>query len=312
MNDKKTNQRIVYGAPMVGISDKPFRQIVRHFTRAPLYTEMVSARFYRQGLKSALRAMDIQNEENIIVQLIGNNVDDMIYTAQKAENEGAVGIDINMGCPIRKLVTDGCGAALMKEIDSATRLVEAVANAVSVPVSVKTRLGWQMPDEICCFAPRLVSAGVKRLIVHARTKKQGFSGTPNWQALKNLSLSDCEIIVNGNICDDASLEEALTLSDADGVMIGRALWGEPWLLKIMETGERCEVALAETVTEHFEKMLSFYGPKGLYASRKHLAHYAKWFIGRQTFCEQMFRAESPDLVRKLIKGFFTKPERGNK
>lgn len=305
-------KRIVYGAPMVGISDKPFRQIVRHFTQAPLYTEMVSAHFYRQGLKSSLRTMDIRNEKNIIVQLVGNNIDDMVYVAQKAQEEGAVGIDINMGCPIRKLVSDGCGAAFMKEIESAMHLAEAVVHAVSVPVSIKTRLGWKTADEIYQFAPRLASVGIQRLVVHARTKTQGFSGTADWKVLKNLSLQNCELIVNGDICDEESLNDALTLSGANGVMIGRALWGQPWFLRTLETGQVGEVALAETVLEHFEKMLSFYGLKGLYASRKHLAHYAKYYLGRQTFCEQMFRAESPDRVRSLIKGFFTKPERGHK
>lgn len=303
-------KRIVYGAPMVGISDKPFRLIVRHFTQAPLYTEMVSARCYRHGMKSALMTMDIKGEKNIIVQLLGTDIPSLVYTAQAAENAGAVGIDINMGCPIRKPVSDGSGAALMKDVDLAARIAEAVAEAVSLPVSVKTRLGWKFPDEIRLLSSRLASAGISRLAVHARTKMQGFTGLPNWRALSGISCPGIDLIVNGNIDDEASLNEALLLSGAKGAMIGRALWGKPWLLRTLETGQADKIPLAETVTEHFERMLLFYGKKGLYASRKHLAHYAKHFIGRQSFCEQMFRAETSDRVRQLIKEFFTRPERG--
>lgn len=311
MKEAFMKKRIVFGAPMVGISDKPFRLIVRHFTKAPLYTEMVSARFYRHGMKSALKTMDIKGEKNIIVQLVGSDIPSLIYTAQAAENAGAVGVDINMGCPIRKLVSDGSGAALMKDIDSAFRITEAVAEAVSLPVSVKTRLGWKLPDEIRLLSPRLASAGIARLVVHARTKMQGFTGLPNWRALNGLSCPGVDLIVNGNIDDETSLNEALLLSGAKGAMIGRALWGAPWLLKTLEMGQRSEIPVAETVMEHFERMLLFYGKKGLYASRKHLAHYAKHFVGRQNFCEQMFRAETSDRVRQLIKEFFTRPERGS-
>lgn len=300
---------VLYAAPMDGISDKPFRMIARYFTKAPLFTEMVSAHGFRHKVKSALRKMDIQNEKNVIVQLVGTDFKDLIYAAQAAENMGAAGIDINMGCPVRKVVSGGSGAALLKEQEKAAALAEAVANAVPLSVSVKTRLGWKEPADILSFAPRLVSAGVRRITVHARTKVQGFSGHPAWNVLKNVCSAGAELVVNGDICDKASLKTALSAAGVRAAMIGRALRGQPWLLKTLETGKEPQFRLADLITEHFERMLMFYGKKGLCAYRKHLACYARPFFGGPYFCRQVFQTESPRKTRELIKMFFTEPER---
>lgn len=300
------NSCLLFGAPMAGITDKPFRQMCRKFTDLPLYTEMVGVNSFVRGSSATKRMMDLAQEKNIIVQLVGIEKEALVYTAKAAQNAGAIGVDINMGCPVRKLITNGSGAALMKNTALAASLVEAVATAVNIPVSVKTRLGWAQKDDVLLFAKALAEAGAKRIAVHARTKEQGFSGEAEWQCVKPLTehLTGVEIIINGDIADKTSYEAAMAQSGACGAMIGRALWGKPWLFYQIETGLVPDYSIESLVLEHFEQMLDFYGRAGFYAARKHLARYAKGYEGHALFCEKMFQEETETGVKTLIRRFF--------
>lgn len=299
--------KIIYGAPMAGVTDKPFRQMCRKFGNQVLFTEMIGvSSLYNHSLVTQ-KMMRIQDEENLIVQLVGIDIPAMIYSAKIAEDNGAIGIDINMGCPVRKLITNGSGCAFMKSIDNAVRVVEAVKNSVSLPVSVKTRLGWDNDHiNILPFAQRLADCGISQITVHARTKEQGYSGKADWEMVQKVKESvDIPVIVNGDIVSKETQEQALTITNADGVMIGRGLLGKPWLLNEIETGQKQSYHLTELVLEHLDKMMSYYGQAGLYASRKHLAWYAKGLVGSADFCNQMFREDSVTIVQQLIKSFFS-------
>lgn len=299
--------KIIYGAPMAGVTDKPFRQMCRKFGNQVLFTEMIGvSSLYNHSLVTQ-KMMRIQDEENLIVQLVGIDIPAMIYSAKIAEDNGAIGIDINMGCPVRKLITNGSGCAFMKSIDNAVRVVEAVKNSVSLPVSVKTRLGWDNDHiNILPFAQRLADCGISQITVHARTKEQGYSGKADWEMVQKVKESvDIPVIVNGDIVSKETQEQALTITNADGVMIGRGLLGKPWLLNEIETGQKQSYHLTELVLEHLDKMMSYYGQAGLYASRKHLAWYAKGLVGSADFCNQMFREDSVTVVQQLIKSFFS-------
>lgn len=299
-------EQILYGAPMAGITDKPFRQICRKFTTQPLYTEMVGVNSFVRGSSATKRMMNLLEEQNIIVQLVGIDEKALIETALAAEQGGAVGVDINMGCPVKKLITNGSGAALMKTPDKAAFLVEEVVKAVNIPVSVKTRLGWECKNDVLTFAKKMRDAGVQRLAVHARTKVQGFSGMADWASCQVLAreLLDIELIINGDVVDQSSYALAKERSGINNVMVGRALWGKPWLFQLLENKELQPYCLDELVTEHFELMLSFYGRAGFYAARKHLARYAKGLPNHAEFCTQMFHEETEKGVLTLIKSFF--------
>ena len=178
----------VFLAPMAGVTDKPFRQMVRQFGPHLIYTEMVAATSLLYDNQTTLRMMDLTDEKApIAIQLVGNNPEHMAKAAIQAEKNGSVLIDINMGCPVKKLISNPSGAALMNSPILAAEIVEAVKKAVSVPVTVKTRLGWDEDSQnVVEFARYLQDAGVDAITVHGRTKAQGYSGQANWEKLPKL------------------------------------------------------------------------------------------------------------------------------
>lgn len=293
-------------APMAGVTDKPFRQMVRLFGNHILYTEMVGVESLYRNHPVTRKMMSIQDEHHIIVQLVGVNLNAFEYAVHLAEEVGAVGIDINMGCPVKKLISNGSGSALLKTPDIAAKIVEKVKSETSLPVSVKMRIGWDDASvNAVQFAKVLENAGADQITVHARTKAQGYGGSARWgvvsDVVKNVSVP---VYVNGDIKDSDSAKQALEQTKAAGVMVGRGAMGKPWILSEIETGKRPVVDLSELVLKHLDLLLDYYGPHGIYIARKHIAWYAAGQKNVAQFCQRVYAETRVDKLKEMIYLFF--------
>ncbi len=228
-------------APMSGVTDMPFRSIVGEFGAGLLVSEMIASRAMIIKTRQSLQKSDVG--ANTAVQLAGCVPEIMAEAAKINQDMGARSIDINFGCPVKKIVDGHAGSALMKDEEKAAKIMESVVKAVTIPVTVKMRMGWSATD---LNAPRLAKiaedVGIQMVTVHGRTRTQMFSGTADWKFIK--CVKDCvkiPVIANGDIRTLQDITSALSLSGADGVMIGRGAYGKPWLIKqalhFMKTGE---------------------------------------------------------------------------
>jgi len=249
------------------------------------------------------------------VQLVGYDPQAMADAARIAVDRGAGIVDINFGCPAKKVVGKLCGSALMREEGLATRIMGAVVEAVPVPVTMKMRLGW---DEGEKNAPNLAKAaesvGIQMLTVHGRTRAQRYRGSADWNAIRpTVESTSLPVIANGDIEGPESIDQALKQSGAAGVMLGRAVQGRPWRISQamawISRGEWPEepdaTARGEMALEHFEDLLQLHGPvTGVLKSRTHLSNWVKGLEGATRFREEVFRLDSPDQVRRRIEVFF--------
>ncbi|MBM9595553.1 tRNA dihydrouridine synthase DusB [Roseitranquillus sediminis] len=297
---------------MAGITDLPFRETVARFGADLLVSEMVASQEVVQARPSARDRAELgHGHERTAVQLAGRDVYWMGEAARLVEARGARRIDINMGCPAKKVVHGYSGSALMRDLDHAVSLIEAVTAAVEVPVSVKMRLGW---DETALNAPDLArraeDAGVRMVTVHGRTRCQFYKGRADWAAVARVKQAvTVPVIVNGDILDGPGAEEALRASGADGVMIGRGVQGRPWLLRDVSAhlaGTRQPrppraAELVEVITDHHERACLFHGREtGVKTMRKHLG----WYLDAAGTDPQIRRSllteDTPQRIHRML------------
>ena len=302
----------VLQSPLAGVSDRIFRALVRRWAPdALLFTEMVNATSLELGF-GLQKVEELSSEPGPIgVQLFDHRPAAMAEAARRAEAAGAFLIDINMGCPVKKIAKKGGGSGLIRDPDLAARIVDTVAAAVAIPVTVKTRLGWCGAPEASAVAwcRQLESAGAQLLTLHGRTREQGFKGQADWGAIAAVKAAlAIPVIANGDIHSPEDAVRCLETTGADGVMVGRGTMGAPWLVGQLDAalsgrpvpptpGPAEKLALA---AEQLRALVAAKGDHGLLIARKHMGWTCNGFPGAPQLRHALMRAPTPDTALALL------------
>ena len=303
-------------APMTGVTDMPFRRVVKRYGAGLTVTEMIASQAAIRETRQSLQKMAWDpNEEPVSMQLAGCSPTEMADAAKLNEDRGAAIIDINMGCPVKKVVNGDAGSALMRDLPLAAAIIDATVNAVQVPVTLKMRMGW---DHASLNAPELAKIaedlGVKMITVHGRTRNQMYKGEADWAFVRKVKDAVAiPVIVNGDICSIEDAATALALSGADGLMIGRGAYGKPWLIGQVMHWWRHGTELPEPsldqqyalILEHYDAMLAHYGIEtGVKMGRKHLGWYTKGLSGSAEFRNKVNFIDDVAAVKGFLRAFY--------